>query len=365
MAGQASRQTDRRIGYIDALKGFAILCVVMGHIANTYLVAGAYPAAHGLLYNIFNLIYVFHMPLFMMLSGFLYYTAYFDDNGKPDVRRIHRQAYNLIGVYVIFNVFTGLSKAVVGAFINNAVHSGVTLLDVALIWVRPVIGIYWYLYVLVLLYLIFSVKRLTEINRWLLLGILTAAAVFGQVVSIPWFEISKTIYYALFFFIGIVGKKYKGWILGNKYLTLVFFAAAVGAGVLVWNEKRDTSRYADQIFILSIVAALGISLTLWYVFAHVHFIGNNGILKLCGKYCLEIYVIHAFFVSGLRTIFLKAGVSNVYISIVLNLLISTTAPVVFSMFCKKLNIHELFFKPITYVMKKEERRERDGQVRGG
>lgn len=350
MEGQSLVQVDQkiRISYLDALKGFSILCVVVGHVAEGYLDVGAYPESSGLLYNIFNLIYAFHMPLFMMISGYLYYTAYFDDKGKPDRKRIYHQMCNLVAVYVIFSVAFILFHILSDIFIKKAAHSDLTLLNIVLIWVQP-ISVYWYLYTLTLFYLIFSIKQLTEVNRWVLLSIFIATAICGQIVSIPWFTASKTLYHALFFFIGIAGKKYKNWIIGNKQITLVIFLVAVGMGVLVWNKERDTSKYANRIFILSIVVALGVSLALWYIFEHINFIGNRRILRLCGKYSLEIYVIHIFFVFGFRMVFLKANLYNVYISAVLNLFISTTAPVLFSILCKKLKIHGLFFKPATYL----------------
>ena len=155
----------------------------------------------------------------------------------------------------------------------------------------------------------------------------------------------------MFFFIGIAGKKYKDWIIGNKWLTPVLFVVSVGLCILFWDDKAY-SGYINNIFLVSIVIALGISLALWYAFEHINFIGNSGVLKLCGRYCLEIYVIHCLFTAGLRTVFLKVGIHNVYISIILNLIISTTAPVLFSMFCKNLNIYGLFFKPVTYVCEK-------------
>lgn len=53
-----------RVAYIDNLKAFAIVCVILGH-ALQYL-AGSNPER----LISFNLIYTFHMPLFMMISGF-------------------------------------------------------------------------------------------------------------------------------------------------------------------------------------------------------------------------------------------------------------------------------------------------------
>ena len=336
----------QRIEYIDALKGFAILCVVLGHIADGYIGVGAYYEVSELLYNIRNLVYAFHMPLFMMLSGYIYYTAYFSNGGRPDKKHIHLQVCNQIGVYIFFSIAFGLFKALVTSLTSGVLVTEITLLDVVLIWIRP-IGVYWYLYVLIALYLIFSINGLTEVNRWILLGIFVAAAVCGQAFDVPWFEISRILYQAMFFFIGIAGRKYKDWIIGNKWLTWVLFFAAVGLCLLFWNKEQKT---INHIFLVSIVVALGISLALWYVFERVNFIANSRLLRMCGKYSLEIYVIHSLLVTGLRTVFLKVGIHNVYISIVLNLIVSTTAPILFSSFCNKLNIHGLFFKPVTYVI---------------
>lgn len=59
-----------RVIFIDNLKAFAIICVILGH-ALQYL-AGANPA--GLVS--FNLIYTFHMPLFMMMSGYFAVSSF-------------------------------------------------------------------------------------------------------------------------------------------------------------------------------------------------------------------------------------------------------------------------------------------------
>lgn len=53
---------NKRIDYLDAMRGFAILLVVVGHLVqrNTQL-----ETSHPL----YNLIYSFHMPLFFFICG--------------------------------------------------------------------------------------------------------------------------------------------------------------------------------------------------------------------------------------------------------------------------------------------------------
>lgn len=62
---------DQRITYIDNLKGFAILMVVLGHSIQK--------SSDILLYQpLFKLILSFHMPLFMAISGYCGFKTKFD-----------------------------------------------------------------------------------------------------------------------------------------------------------------------------------------------------------------------------------------------------------------------------------------------
>jgi fucose 4-O-acetylase-like acetyltransferase len=65
--------TSTREPLLDAVKGFAILTVVLGHTIQSglgpdYLESEAYFSD-----GLFKAIYSFHMPLFMLISGYLYY----------------------------------------------------------------------------------------------------------------------------------------------------------------------------------------------------------------------------------------------------------------------------------------------------
>ncbi len=63
---------QKRSAYIDVVRSFAIICVVSGHCIQ-YGSGGDFLS--GDLYfdnNLFRLIYSFHMPLFMLISGYLF-----------------------------------------------------------------------------------------------------------------------------------------------------------------------------------------------------------------------------------------------------------------------------------------------------
>lgn len=69
-------KTEKRLFYLDALKGILIFLVVLGH-AIQFQIADY---QHNVL---FRLIYSFHMPLFFLISGFLTYKGRYDERLIP------------------------------------------------------------------------------------------------------------------------------------------------------------------------------------------------------------------------------------------------------------------------------------------
>lgn len=63
-------KNNKRIEYIDALKGFAIFCVLWGHSLQN--LKNGYDFFHN---PMFEFIYSFHMPLFFMVSGFFFRSS--------------------------------------------------------------------------------------------------------------------------------------------------------------------------------------------------------------------------------------------------------------------------------------------------
>lgn len=72
----------KRIAYIDSIKGFAILLVVMGHTFHDF---------KGINMAFIDFIYAFHMPLFFIISGYLGYKKYYDINQSLFYYKIHLQ----------------------------------------------------------------------------------------------------------------------------------------------------------------------------------------------------------------------------------------------------------------------------------
>lgn len=69
-----------RLVWVDSLKGWLMLLVVMGHAIQYCMNDGECETNY-----FWNLIYSFHMPAFMALSGFVNYRA----NTPPQIRIIY------------------------------------------------------------------------------------------------------------------------------------------------------------------------------------------------------------------------------------------------------------------------------------
>ena len=64
-----------RVKYIDAMRGCAILLVVIGHLVQRNVSGGTS-------YPLFDLIYSFHMPLFFFICGCVQWLSYSNNECK-------------------------------------------------------------------------------------------------------------------------------------------------------------------------------------------------------------------------------------------------------------------------------------------
>lgn len=137
----------KRYLWVDNLKMFACLLVVIGHLYMS-MMAGGWISENNILYCWpIQTVYTFHVPLFFVCSGFLYQaTAPNEWNVKKHIGNIKKKALALGVPYVTFSTITLLLKNVFATDVNNAAPPFLkTLL------IEP-IAPYWYLYTLFLLF---------------------------------------------------------------------------------------------------------------------------------------------------------------------------------------------------------------------
>lgn len=338
-----SRDIKRRTDYLDSLKGFAIILVVLGHICLGYNAAQTFPSAKGALAAIHKAIYMFHMPLFMTISGYVFHAAYFTRDGQLQGCRIFRQVLNLMLTCFLFSAFLGLLKMGAEGYTNSTTSWE----DILLIPVRP-ISPYWYLYVLGTLYVVFSARGacLCRMRPAVLLPALASLSVLGSFVGADtWFELRRSLYYSFPFGLGIILRRSAKWIPVNAISTPVFGLGAGALAVAFWHDGRQI----DAIPVVNLVVGVSFSLFFWGIFSRIRFLAGNRVLCLVGRFSLEIYVLHCIFTAGHRAVLPRLGVTNAFMGTTVNLIVSVLIPMLIGVVCKSVGVHGLIFKPGCFV----------------
>ena len=180
----------QRQPYVDAMKGFGILCVVIGHFIEYH--RGTAPGINAL----FTCIYLFHMAIFCTASGLV---------AKFSLRKLVTQQ---LWLYLISQA--GITAFRAAALKDNIVDQGGWLQNVLLPWRHM-----WYLYAL--MFWMLTVPLLRAIQRRGLLastvGMAAAIAIglLGGCVNWP-FDLGRVFSFFPFFAFGVLfAEPFRSW----------------------------------------------------------------------------------------------------------------------------------------------------------
>lgn len=172
--------------YLDNLRGVLILLVMLGHSIQA--------AGYGIDDNFANrLIYSFHMPMFMAISGYLSYKIAFDSN------KIISKAKQLLVPYVLWTVlmvFLYDNVSLQGAFIDES--------SLWFLWVLFIINLIYY----VITILINKFKNKFALETMLML-VWLILVVLSNVLNIKVFSLPLIAWHFMFFCVGLIIKKHK------------------------------------------------------------------------------------------------------------------------------------------------------------
>ena len=186
-----------RIQEVDALRGFAIFLVVLGHAIILFPVN-----LHENLYCNFLLewIYSFHMPLLFTVSGFCFscrdYKSY-----------LHKKFLRLAIPYIVFNLIDMLPRQLLASLVRRPRPFTESLVKILLYG-----GEFWFLYTLFIIFMIYPlIHRLVSSSRIRMLAlavILFLLSLYGLETRI--FLAGRVSYYLFFFHVGVCAKYFLG-----------------------------------------------------------------------------------------------------------------------------------------------------------
>lgn len=323
-----------RIEWLDSLKGFAIFLVVVGHVVLGYIRAGTFPEHQWSLQLTHDLIYSFHMPLFFLISGFLYKLTWSKKNTGILIN-IANKFLNLIPMYLLFSVVFWISKYYASLYGNIQMSDFFTFTDLMHIYISP-LSYLWFLYVLIWLFVF--VPILESLFKPLLIFIsFLMLYLFLPPVEGIFKVINSIIYGGVYFTLGSViymhYERIKNYISNN--LLMVGFISILIASI--------SFPYITEHTVFKFVCALGASSFLAILFFKLKDRTWVTFWNICGRYSLGIYILHLYFSGPLRTIFKNLSIDNIMVVIILSCIISTIVPIFIVMFFDKFKMTSWVF----------------------
>lgn len=274
-----------RLIWLDNLRGFAILLVVLGHCLQYF--RSDFDTNH-----LANYIYSSHMPLFVTMSGFVSYRGIkVNEVGTHLCGVIKKRSVQLLLPYVFWSILLCV------------------LLNYSLFKVLITDPIYWFLILLFIIIVIyefvfsFSIKWNCSIE-WVITGTFVLLVIANRCFAVHMFSMELLYFYFLFYIMGVLLKKYyslfdkKRNCLRVLVLNLVFFI--VFGYCYMKNDSPLLFYFIPQSLFFMITGISG-SLSFFLIFM---LFGNKEtkLISKCGRLSLGIYVIQAVLCHSFKEI---------------------------------------------------------------
>lgn len=269
---------SKRVDWIDAVKGVAIFCVVMGHV-----IANFFPSWRDALDNTptsmywWTVIYSFHMPLLFFVSGYLFFSSRVT-NGGDMLQTYFHKAKPLVVPFVMMGIVKYL--------IMNETDS------------------YWYLRTLffyITIWMIYlTIKRkfdiglMMDISFVVIVQLLSVYFISGRLENNttlnPIFDFPHFLNYWIYFSMGVLVRKYNitdKLMFNERFVTIISAISMIHMiTLMIWKNKP---------FILETLLVMSIIFSIFVICRRCTKGRVVDCLKYMGRHTLEIYIIHIFF----------------------------------------------------------------------
>lgn len=287
---------ERRVD-LDLAKGLGILLVVLGHI-----VAREAPAGNAWYVVLKDAIYLFHMPFFMYLSGYVtFISGYADVDWRKWPGFVAKRAYRLLLPFLIFGLLIVAGKLVLGRYLsvdNLPVSATQALID--LIWTTdasPATSV-WYIGVLFVLCIITPpLMKLLRQRLWLLLVL----ALVLYATPIPHLVyLDRVAKFYVFFVMGCLAASYR-----DAWLDLMDRHAWIWLGVFA-VAVTATSAMGYKYFHYPVFLACGcLSIPALHALVRQPWLADSRVLMTLGVYSFIIYLLNTPFIGLVKGLGLK------------------------------------------------------------
>lgn len=277
---------NKKLNQISFLSVFAMILVVIGHSHITLEFRELW---------IFKWVYTFHMPLFFLISGFLY--AYTNPKGKLEKinswQFIGKKVKRLLYPFFFINSIIFIIKALA---VNEEQMQHPLSFDfqsyINSMLFHP-IGFMWFLPALFVIFVLFISFKRYVYNRYFPVGVIVLFAISFVFPEVDFFEISSAVYFSGYFALGIVYCRYKEYVdrFLLKYRYVILLVSFVISTLLLDNQL--------------IAALVGIAFSI---------VLSLMVEGLCGKRITQLsgYTYTVFLLSYFPQMFISGPIAHVF-----------------------------------------------------
>lgn len=327
MKNTTSTAAPQRFQVLDALRGLAIVGVVVGH-ANLGVLQMGVPAEQVPFFKgMHSVLYSLHLPLLALLLG-INISLSLSRNYRP--QKVWARILDFIYLYLVWTFIQGSFEVFGSQFANNP-----TGWEKVLNLLNPISHL-WFLPWAILVY-----ACLGFVRPWRSLPLALVVLLVFVVLTPLFWGVNQQVFYTqgiaiiIFSVLGALGGKKLVLALSNLsalrllLLTLVsglsFLALLMTVDRFTLPTLEDASRQVESIFFGICVATTG-TLFLVFLFFLLYQKVQFRVLEFIGFNSLAIYLSHLLFVPPFRVLGAKAGIDDGY----LLLLVASVLGLVFS-----------------------------------
>lgn len=324
--------TQKREIDLSLLKIFSTLLVVFGHSYYTkissYLGGVDYSQAYinntmasVIIRQVISIIYSFHMPLFVFISGAVYYLGNNQlDKRYSGIALLCNKFKRLIIPYFIVSLLYMVPIKLFSQYFHQDIIAKIIKYGVFL---GLDAGHLWYLIMLFNLFIVFNMfeKEIIKINPSVNIIIMFWVYWKGYNYLPNVLQISAVAKYLIYFYIGYLFQKNKDELLKLLQGKQVIFLIGIAVYYFVFREysrermfvPSETGTAIIRSVLIILNALLGIAFSYLLIsFKSLQKKSQNKIIRIIDKYCFEIYLLHDPINYMLLTLFLKLDLLSAF-----------------------------------------------------
>lgn len=328
------RKNECKEPWIDIVKWTACMLVVLGHFFQSMEKSGIIHAV-GIYMWFEHTIYLFHVPLFFLCSGYLYQKNSIVTTKEEWKSNILRKIVNLGVPYVFFSTVSFFMKMIFSNAVNDEV-SGSLFRTLLLEPLSP----YWYLYILFFLFL-FTWTLRDRKQGYILLALSVFIYFFHQN------SIIKEVYFLggmahreIWFVIGMLLAFYHDKIKFDKRCLGISFLL-FPISIIGYNKEMALYVWIPYSLVTGICGCLMILEMAWFY----NFRIPEKFILFSRKNTLPVFLMHTIFAAGIRSALCKMGITNFAVHMIGGIMGSILLPVITAEIMRKFRWMYFFISP--------------------